>query len=198
MKYKKLGLSLFVLLIFAQLATAIGVTSPYYDTKPLGLHPGESVEVQLLLQNMVGGEDVALSASITEGAEIATIVDKKTTYLIPFGTKDVPVLVQISLPEDAQIGETRAVKVSFKQEVKQNANGEMLQIAQGVGAIIPIQITPWIGSVEESSGSSALGWVAGGAGLLLVGGIASYAILRKRRNDFPEPLENVEGIDEKK
>src|SRR3989344_6814706 len=171
---------LLMLAMFTQTAVAFGVTSPYWDTNPLELHPGESKDVQLLLQNMVGDKDLSFSASISEGTEIALLIDEKLTYNIPFGTKDVPVMLRISVPEDLQTGETVNVKVSFKQLTVENSEGQMIQMTGGVGAIIPVKITPWV-TPKKSSSSTVL--VAGGASLLLVGGIASYMVIRKRRSE---------------
>lgn len=167
-----------LILLVAQLVVAVGVTSPYYDTKPLGLHPGEAVEVQLLLQNMVGDEEVTLVASITEGAEIATLLGENQTYVIPFGVKDVPVLVRVAMPEDALVGEARTVKVSFTQLATDNAEGKMIQMTTGVGAVIPIEVTPWI-APKESSSTTLI--IVGGAGLLLLSGIVSYLIIRRKK-----------------
>ena len=180
MRIRKINLFLLVFLFTAQLVAAVGVTSPYWDTKPLGLNPGESVEVQLLLQNMMGDKDVTLMASITEGADIATLLGESQTYAVPFGVKDVPVLVKISIPEDTSVGGARTVKVSFTQSVADDTQGKMVQMTTGVGAIIPVEITPKF-APEENSSNTIL--VAGGAGLLLVGGIASYMIIRKRRSE---------------
>jgi len=180
MKIRKISLFLLVFLFTAQLVVAVGVTSPYWDTKPLGLNPGESVEVQLLLQNMMGDKDVTLMASIAEGADIATLLGESQTYAVPFGVKDVPVLVKVSIPEGTSVGGVRTVKVSFTQSVADDTQGKMVQMTTGVGAIIPVEITPKF-APEESSSSTIL--VAGGAGLLLVGGIASYMIIRKRRSE---------------
>lgn len=181
MKMRKISLFLLVFLFTVQLVAAVGVTSPYWDNKLLGLHPGESIEVQLLLQNMVGEKDVTLVASITEGAEIATLLGKNQTYVIPFGVKDVPVVVRIALPEDASVGEARKVKVSFTQVATEDAEGKMVQMTAGVGAIIPIEVTPWVGSPKEESLLSPTLMVVVIVSLGVAGGVG-YLYYRRKKN----------------
>ena len=171
------------------LVASFGVTTPYWDTKPLSLHPGESQEVQLLLQNMVGEGDITLLASITEGGNIAQLLDQNLNYLIPFGTKDVPVSLRITIPEDASTDGDVKVIVSFKQLVSSNAEGEMLQMAGGVGAIIPVTITSWVvqdvgagGNYFASVSSSTIIIITVTLVLISAAGIASCYIFRKRRS----------------
>ena len=179
MKFKKIIFTVFLVLVFfIPLVSAFGVTSPYWDTKPLGLHPGESTEVQLLLQNMVGEKNMILKASITEGAEVATILDKDPTYSLPFGTKDVPVLVRVAIPEDASPEKTLSIKISFVQVANNDVEGKMLQMNAGVGAIIPVVVIPWV-APKKSSSTGAI--VAVGVGLLLVAGVTAAVMVRKRR-----------------
>ena len=82
------AVSLFVLAFLAAGVLAMGVSSPYWDQNPLNLYPGQTENVQLNLQNMVGSDDVTISASITKGSEIASITDASTVYSVPAGTKD--------------------------------------------------------------------------------------------------------------
>jgi len=188
MNTQKLYLVLLLSLALAYSSLAFGVTSPYWDTKPLGLHPGESADVQLLLQNMIGDKDITLIGGVTEGAELATLINENTKYVIPFGTKDLPVMVRISVPEDAEVGKQHNVKVSFTQVAGNDAEGKMIQMKAGVGAIIPVVVTPWVAPKESSVSTTTL--ALGGAGLLLVGGIVTAWVVRKRRmeqNQFPDP-----------
>ncbi|HLD00456.1 MAG TPA: hypothetical protein VJC39_01805 [Candidatus Nanoarchaeia archaeon] len=178
-----------MLLAMLPLVASFGVTTPYWDTKPLSLHPGESQEVQLLLQNMVGEGDITLLASITEGGNIAQLLDQNLNYLIPFGTKDVPVSLRITIPEDASTDGDVKVIVSFKQLVSSNAEGEMLQMAGGVGAIIPVTITSWVvqdvgagGNYFASVSSSTIIIITVTLVLISAAGIASCYIFRKRRS----------------
>ena len=94
-------------------ASAFGVTAAYWEERPLELSPGETIETGLGLQNMVGGEDIAITAEITSGSEIAEITSG-SEYLIPFGSQNaVGITIKITIPETAQIGEEYTVGVTL-------------------------------------------------------------------------------------
>ena len=63
--------------------SGFGVSSPYWDEKALVLSPGESKDIVLELQNMVGDEDIVLRAEVEEGSEIVTLVDEDLDYEVP-------------------------------------------------------------------------------------------------------------------
>ncbi|MDP3639686.1 MAG: hypothetical protein Q8R53_00600 [Nanoarchaeota archaeon] len=117
--------------------SAFGVTTPYWDTKPLVLAPGGTSDLVLELQNMVGGEDILLRASVVEGAEFVTLLDTTLDYLVPFGTKDVKVPLRISLPESFSEGAHR-VSIAFREIPPEE--GKMVQMSGGVRAIIPLLV----------------------------------------------------------
>ena len=127
---------------------AMGITTPYWDSKPLQLKPGQSTELELYLQNMVGGEDITLAGRIVEGGDIAQLLDSNNRYVVPFGEKNVPVRVRITLPADAQPSdEPRIVAVSFFNAPQ--GDGSMVQVGAGVEAKIPVIV-----EVPESAGAA--------------------------------------------
>ena len=164
------------------LVQGFGVTSAYWDTNPLNLYPGEEKIVELELQNMAGGEDIALLAKITEGADIAAILGETDKYLVPFGRKDVIVKVLIKLSPDAVPGEKRDVAVSFAQ-VADKSSGEMIQMVSGVGKKIPIVVVS-----DQLSGAQVAGVSDGPLSLatiailalIIVAVVLLGLILRKR------------------
>ena len=118
---------------------AAGITSPYWDTKPLTMKPGETVDVELTLQNMVGGDDLTFVGSITQGADIVSITDTIQEYKVPFGEKNVPVHLRVSLPLNAlPSDQPRTVAVSFKQITKQE--GGMVQLGTGIQSTFPVLV----------------------------------------------------------
>lgn len=131
----------FLSLLFALLAlpfvSAFGVTTPYWDSKPLVLAPGGTSDLVLELQNMVGGEDILLRAIVVEGGEFATLLDTNLDYLVPFGTKDVKVPLRISLPESLSEGAHR-VSIAFREVPPEE--GKMVQMSGGVRAVIPLVV----------------------------------------------------------
>ena|SRR3989344_42729 len=166
-----------LMLIMLPVAFAMGVTTPYWDTKPLILKPGESTDLELYLQNMVGGEDIVLAGRVVEGGDIAQITDSEKRYAVPFGEKNVPVHVRVTIPADAQPSdEPRIVAVSFFNAPQ--GDGSMVQIGAGVEAKFPV--------IVESESAGAAGSLPSATPVLAIAavGIAVAAILilqRKRR-----------------
>lgn len=176
----KFGLGFLIgLLIILPLVSAFAVTTPFWDTNPLVLHPGDTTEFALKLQNMLGGKDVLLKASIEEGAEIATLIDENLEYLIPLGSKGIPVNIRIMIPEDVSPSDTK-VGVSFRQIGGQE--GKMIQMAGGVKTYVPIIIKPL--EVEEAAKeeepSSAPIIAAGILLLVLILAIIIGLVMKKR------------------
>jgi hypothetical protein len=139
MKSKKYGMIFSVLLTFLLVlsyASAIAVTTYYWDSSPLKVYPGQEVETYFELQNMGGQKDVTMTGELTGGSEIASLTS--TEFSVPNGKKDVKAYVKIKIPSDAQIGAKYEVSASFKEKLK--SSGEMMQMAGAVGASIPILV----------------------------------------------------------
>ena len=100
-------------LISSPIVMAMGVTSPYWDDRPLRMYPGETQNIQFELQNMIGDEDVQIRAEVAGGQEIAKITDKSKIYSVPLGTKDAKVNVRITVPKSAKAGDVIGVDLSF-------------------------------------------------------------------------------------
>ena len=128
---------LIALLLISPLVSAFGATTPYWDDNPLIMYPGQTKDFALILQNMVGDEDLVLEAELVSGAEIATLVDEELEYSVPFGRKDINVNLRVTIPEDAAPGENYNIEVSFK-ETPTDEKGEMVQMAGQVITNVPV------------------------------------------------------------
>lgn len=151
MQYKKLKLGinfLIILLLLSPIAVAFGVTAMYWDTKPLRMYPGQSTDTALILQNMEGDEEaITLKAELVQGAEIATLTDTNLEYIVPFGRKDIYVPIEVKIPEDAPIGTTYTIEVSFVEIASQE--GRMMQMTKGIGKRIPVIVESRTPVAEE-------------------------------------------------
>ena len=147
-KFKAILTVLLVLFLSVSLASAFGVTSPFWDKRPLVIHPGEEQQVTLMLQNMVGGEDLTFKAVITDGADLAKLTDLNKEYLVPFNANEVPVNLLITIPKNYPYGNDQKVSVSFTQVVN-NQEGKMIQMGGGVKTIIPLVIIPVESSQDD-------------------------------------------------
>lgn len=138
MKTIKIILSALVMLLLLGAVYGFGVTTPYWDTNPLVMSPGQTVEFHLLLQNMAGdGGDIAAIASVTDGNEFAQITDTNSQYEVPFGTKDTKVNLKVSIPEGTPNG-NHEIRITV-DTIPAGAPG-MLQLGTGTETRIPLQI----------------------------------------------------------
>ncbi|MBI4158998.1 hypothetical protein HY500_01935 [Candidatus Woesearchaeota archaeon] len=138
------------LLFIAPFANAFGVSSPYWDEKPLVMYPGQSNDLQLQLQNMVGDENMKLTASVVEGGDIARLTDEDIVYDVPLGRKDVKVGVRVDIPGNAQLYGNYKIKVQFKQVAKESSG--TVGLSGSVVQTIPV----FIKSKEELGPQSAI------------------------------------------
>ena len=174
---------LIALLLLSPLASAFGVTTPYWDDNPLIMQPGQTKDFALTLQNMVeGSEDIVLKAKLVSGSEIATLVDEELEYLVPFGRKDIEVNLRVIIPEDAELNKEYTIGVSFKQILEDE--GKMVQMAGEVGKNILVivksesEVLPEEGiPVPEEEGFPTAMVVL----LLVVIVILGYVILKKKK-----------------
>ena len=119
---------------------AFGVTSFYWDKKPLYLNPGESREIQAFgLQNMVGEKDMTISVEQVSGLEIAEIIDKSLNYKIPYGSKDVYINMRVTIPSDAKIGQVYSVGLRFRESAGEK-QGESVQTVGGMSNSIEVVV----------------------------------------------------------
>ncbi len=123
-----------MVLLVSSLVSAFGVSSPYWETNPAKMYPGQKLIINLNAQNLAGAtEDVLASINVKEGANI--IMLDKSSYTIKAGeTKDIPVVLKI--PANAVVGSAYPVII----EVKTGSAGESGAVAIGVGANIKFNV----------------------------------------------------------
>lgn len=133
----KLNLIASVLLItlaVASVVSAFGVGSPYWSSNPLTMARGDTVVVNLNLQNMVGDEDVDVKAELIEGSGIASLEDEGI-IAVKAGTSNTMVPLVIKMPKRVESGEVMPVHVEFKT-VTNNPSG----ISMGTGMTISFNV----------------------------------------------------------
>ncbi|MBS3074022.1 hypothetical protein J4447_01050 [Candidatus Pacearchaeota archaeon] len=153
--------ALLSVMLLLNLASAFGVVT-YGD--PVKVKPGESIELQFSLQNMVGDTDynVASQMGAEEGIELV-LLDNKDVYEVPLGS-EVPVRFRVIVPENAEIGKSYVVSATFTASPS-GGNGPLsLQSAVGTKVIILVsdvsddtsKITPPIYETEKPKSSNNL------------------------------------------
>ena len=157
-------------MMLISLTSAFGITSFYWEEKQLEMYAGETKNVELLLQNMVGGEDITLEAIIVKGKDIAKIENNE--YLVPFGEKELPVNIEITAPKNAKIGDNYEIRISFTEQVSQGA--DMLQMTGSIEKSFFITVS------REREIPMTFGWIIGGIAFLVILGLVILLIKEKK------------------
>ena len=118
---------------------AFAVSSTYHKGKPLELQPGESAEIDIKLQNMVGeGGDIVAEVELVEGNDIAQLSEDLVEVTVPFNTFTTRVPVQVTIPENAEIGTVKNIALSVAQ--KSESSGALLTLTTSYRVSIPVHI----------------------------------------------------------
>lgn len=124
---------LLTFVIFSSLVGAFGVASPYWDTKPLSLTPGETKTFELSVQNYVGNSNITFKVELTSGEEV--VDTPEGIYFLPaHSAKAHPVTV--TMPSDATHGESYYVGLRFREVI--NLSGGGIGIGRGYGIGFPV------------------------------------------------------------
>lgn len=108
---------------------AFAISSAFTTSHPLEISQGESSDIVLTMQNMAGNENMTVRASLSEGSDIAQIVNPSDKYDIPLGTmKDIT--IKVTIPANAALG-NHNIKVSFTT-VKESTSGGGAGIGSGI------------------------------------------------------------------
>jgi len=171
-KYNLTLLALTLFLLSTNLISAVDVISPYNKENPLKLSPGEKTNIQLTLKN-TDRENMTLRATVSGTG--ASILDGPL-YPIASGI-DIPVSVEVSAPEEAEIGENYEIEISFKN-IKTN-DGELLGITSAVTVRIPVQVVDKEENSPDSKNARQNIYVL--LGIIAVVGIL-FTIIKKEHN----------------
>jgi len=185
MKVKNLliVLGVFVVLITG-FVSAFGVSSSYWggsEPYPLIMAPGTSKNVEFVLQNLVGEEeeDVVMRVELVSGFDIASLSDRNLDYVVPFGSSDVVVNLEVTIQDDAPLGSEYEISVSFKQ-IADAEKGKILQLTTAYEKSFPV-IVAEVEIEEEIIEAKVSGWVwitlIVGVVIVLIG----YLLVRRKR-----------------
>jgi hypothetical protein len=181
---KKIGV-VWIFLFLITFVNASGVATPYWDENPLMMYPGESVIIELVLQNMAGEpEDIILKAKISSERDIASLIEEEREYLVPFGRDDIKVPIEIKIPENIEGGGIMEIFVSFTK-VEDSTEG-MVNVVPSTTSKIVVEIV----GVEESTfyqqpapkeEINYLTWIIG---LIILGLIITWIIKKRKGKKF--------------
>jgi len=139
--------SLFIIFTFVlvgvQIASAIGISTPYHKSNPLEMYPGQEREVSFNLQNCPSlsetceGGKIEVLVLIEEGGEIAEIVSGNE-YKIPYGTADTNVILKMAIPATVAVGTEYSVKFVIKPTPEDS--GDTIQLGVDYTVEFPVII----------------------------------------------------------
>ena len=126
-------IGLLIIILFASNILALGINSPYWKSNPLKMYPGQSIEVDFTLANSILEESSAKAfVTLTDSAGVAEIIGPKE-FTVPPGSNYNKITIKISIPENANVGDTYEVKFSVKS-VPEEAEGSV-QLGIGISLI---------------------------------------------------------------
>lgn len=172
-------LGIFVLVFASSFGNAFGVSSSYWRGNPVSVYPGEERVVDLVLQNMVGDEDIRVRAALVGGSEIASTETRE--YFVPAGTKDTAVPVTIRIPREVELGTTYVVTVSFETVTSGVGGG----VAMGTGVDTSFDVVVVAEPPQNSPFSENYGlWII--LAIVVIVLIAAVWIhLKRKKSSFP-------------
>jgi LPXTG-motif cell wall-anchored protein len=143
-KLSKIFVGLLIMLVSTGSVLAFGVSSPYYKNHPLEMYPGETREVAFNLQNCPAllescdPGDVTVSVEFEEGGEVAEIISG-LNYLVPYGTASTNLIVRVSVPADANVGDSYNVQFSLSSPPPEEEGGTV-QVGIRYGISFPVEV----------------------------------------------------------
>lgn len=169
--YLEIGILVGMLILISGSVSAFAVSSAYWKGNPITIYPGETRDIQVILQNMAGTEDIRAKGVILEGFEIAQITDPEDVYLVPLGGKTT-VNIRLSIPEDAEVEDEYSLRVSFTTMATESAGP--LGFGSGVERTFPVIV------IKEPTPETA-SWIIYLAVGILVALMIVFFVLRKKR-----------------
>jgi len=138
--------------------SAFSVGMPYMENKQLYLSAGDTRGLEFVLQNSGGTVNSNAKARIIEGSEIIEITDLSDVYVVVPG-EQTKVNFRITIPEDAQIGDSYHIKLDFSSEAGAGGFAFGSAIEQNFDVIIGERLAPAVqeeGAEKETSLKSFL------------------------------------------
>lgn len=179
------GISIGFLILLSTTMFALGVGSLYHEDNPLKISAGETKDLKFRLQNIPGTEDITIRANILKGSEIFKITDPSEEYFVPIGGT-VYSYAEVSIPDDAKIGEVYDVKLGFAT-VTDSESGSF-SLGSSIGKSFSVVIVPKIEEKEEIIQTapeitiSTTTYIVFGTVIILILAVVIWLILKRRKN----------------
>jgi hypothetical protein len=173
-----------ILLVSTSSVLAFGISSPHWRSNPLEMYPGETKDISFNLQNCPAlledcdKEDVNVILSFLEGEEIAE-VRGGSEYLVPYGSANTNIILRVSVPESASVGDSYNVKFSVTSAPK--GEGGNVQLGVKYNVDFPVEVGEESFEQPQVSGEGSgnlIWWIVG---IVVVVLIIWYVVKRKKQ-----------------
>jgi len=150
---RKIFFVILLILVALPFVDGFGFSPSHWKDNPLKMYPGEMKEAEFNLQNCPSLKDYCNEGDVNivvvfeEGEEIAEIISGDK-YLLPFGSFDKNIIVRVSIPESADVGESYNVKFSINSDSDVEESGNV-QIGTRYFADFPVQVIEHPGKSPE-------------------------------------------------
>ena len=106
---------------------------------------------------MAGDSDVKFKANITQGFEIARLVNETAEYLVPLGSNNIQVHVFVKIPKNTKVGTEYQGKIEFNPAPSDIEEEGMVQIAVGLSGYFKVKVIEK--PIESESKKINLVWI---------------------------------------
>ena len=179
----KIIILMLVCLLSVNLVLALGVSSPYWKGNPLEMYPGQTRDVAFALVNKPDAETVQAFVLLEDGAGIAKITSGTKYTVIP-GTTNTKVVLRVSIPKNANIGDSYDVKFS----VKSASEGEgtvLLDIKYDVKFPVKVVDKSEVSIVVEDKKLGEIIWFMAIGIIIITMVVIVYFLLRQKTKVVP-------------
>jgi hypothetical protein len=143
---KIIGLVLAIILVGTGSVIALGISTPYWKNHPLEMYPGQTTEVSFLLVNKAGNPTAEAFVTLEKDGGVAEITSGNE-YRVPAEARDVSVVLKISVPEEASIGDSYDVEFAVRAAPEEDQGGNV-QLGVGYGVKFPVNVVAQIDAEE--------------------------------------------------
>ncbi|MFH1787276.1 MAG: hypothetical protein ABH811_00570 [archaeon] len=172
------GIFLILFLFSIVFVSAFSVGMPYMEDKKLYLSPGDITDLEFVLQNSGGIENINAIVRIVEGSEIIERIDTNEIYVVVPG-EQTKVNFRITIPRDALFGSNYNIKLDFSSGVGGGSFAFGSAIEQNFEVILGEKVMPQSEEEEETSPSNL--FLYGGIAFVLIG-LVVFFVIRNRKN----------------
>lgn len=181
MKKKIILLPILLALLMVPFINAFGISSFYgYGNPPLTLAPGETKDINLFLQNMIGDQNI--SVKVRFNSSIAKITDDSNVYFLPAQTKDNKMNIRVTIPSDAKTGSDYALTFYFAEVTSEQDGGTVsLGVEQTVTIPVVVMAKPVVPQPSKQLPIPMISWLV----LILI--VLAFVYMNKKAETNQEP-----------